>query len=164
MLQWLRLSFPKAGGPGLTPGQGTRSHSPQLRFYMPQRKTPRVCVLNRFSHVRLLVTPWTVAHHAPLSRGFSRQECWSGLLCSSRGIFQTQRLNPHLLHLLHWQVVSLLLAPRVHIIKHPFLVQSSMNFDKYIHPHLLHHNHDVEHFHQPESTFCPFIGNSQPWV
>ena len=24
-------------------------------------------------------TPWTVAHQAPLSMGFSRQECWSGL-------------------------------------------------------------------------------------
>jgi len=26
-----------------------------------------------------LVAPWTVAHHAPLSLGFSRQEYWSGL-------------------------------------------------------------------------------------
>ena len=25
------------------------------------------------------VTPWTVAHQAPLSMGFSRQEHWSGL-------------------------------------------------------------------------------------
>ena len=24
-------------------------------------------------------TPWTVAHEAPLSMGFSRQEYWSGL-------------------------------------------------------------------------------------
>ena len=31
------------------------------------------------SHVRLFVTPWTVAHQAPLSMGFSRQENWSGL-------------------------------------------------------------------------------------
>ena len=31
------------------------------------------------SHVRLLETPWTAAHQAPLSRGFSRQEYWSGL-------------------------------------------------------------------------------------
>ena len=33
------------------------------------------------SHVRLLVTPWTVAYQAPLSMGFSRQEYWSGLPC-----------------------------------------------------------------------------------
>ena len=25
------------------------------------------------------MTPWTVAHQAPLSMGFSRQEYWSGL-------------------------------------------------------------------------------------
>ena len=30
------------------------------------------------SRVRLLATPWTVAHQAPPSMGFSRQECWSG--------------------------------------------------------------------------------------
>ena len=30
-------------------------------------------------HVRLFATPWTVAHQAPLSMGFSRQEYWSGL-------------------------------------------------------------------------------------
>ena len=27
------------------------------------------------------VSLWTVAHQAPLSRGFSRQEYWSGLPC-----------------------------------------------------------------------------------
>ena len=31
------------------------------------------------SRVRLLVTPWTVAHQAPPSLGFSRQEYWSGV-------------------------------------------------------------------------------------
>ena len=28
-------------------------------------------------------TPWTIAHQAPLSMGFSRQEYWSGLPCPS---------------------------------------------------------------------------------
>ena len=31
------------------------------------------------SRVQLFATPWTVAHQAPLSMGFSRQEYWSGL-------------------------------------------------------------------------------------
>ena len=31
------------------------------------------------SCVQLFVNPWTVAHQAPLSMGFSRQEYWSGL-------------------------------------------------------------------------------------
>ena len=37
------------------------------------------CMLSRFSHIRLLVTLWTEAHQASLSRGFSRQEYWSRL-------------------------------------------------------------------------------------
>ena len=31
------------------------------------------------SRVRLLATPWTAAHQAPPSMGFSRQEHWSGV-------------------------------------------------------------------------------------
>ena len=29
--------------------------------------------------IQPFVTPWTVAHQAPLSMGFSQQEYWSGL-------------------------------------------------------------------------------------
>ena len=36
-----------------------------------------VCVLSRFSHVKLFVILWTVAFQALLSMGFSRQEYWS---------------------------------------------------------------------------------------
>ena len=35
------------------------------------------------SHIRLFATPQTVAHQAPPSVGFSRQEYWSGLPFSS---------------------------------------------------------------------------------
>ena len=38
-----------------------------------------VCVLSCFSRVRLFTTLWTIAHQAPLSMGFSRQEYWSEL-------------------------------------------------------------------------------------
>ena len=38
VVQWLRLCAPNAGGPGSIPGQGTRSHMPQLRVRMPQLK------------------------------------------------------------------------------------------------------------------------------
>ena len=40
-------------------------------------------LLSRFSRVRLCGTPQTAAHQAPPSRGFSRQEHWSGLPCPS---------------------------------------------------------------------------------
>ena len=39
--------------------------------------------MKSLSRVQLFATPWTVAYQAPLSMGFSRQECWSGLPFSS---------------------------------------------------------------------------------
>ena len=33
------------------------------------------------SRVQLSATPWTVAHHSPVSMGFSRQEYWGGSPC-----------------------------------------------------------------------------------
>ena len=35
--------------------------------------------MKSWSRVQLFVTPWTVAHRAPLSMEFFRQEYWSGL-------------------------------------------------------------------------------------
>ena len=46
------------------------------------------------SCVRLSVTPWAVAHQAPLSMGFSRQEYWSGLPCPSLGSFPDSGIEP----------------------------------------------------------------------
>ena len=69
------------------------------------------CMLSCFSCVWLFATLWTVAHQAPQSMGFSRQEYWSGLPCPPPEMFPTQELNPCLLHLLHWQASSLPLAP-----------------------------------------------------
>ena len=43
------------------------------------------CMLSHFSHVQLFATLWTVAHQAPLSMGFSRQDHWSGLPCPPPG-------------------------------------------------------------------------------
>ena len=39
------------------------------------------------SRVWLLATPWTAAHQAPPSMGFSRQESWSGVLCGLKFYF-----------------------------------------------------------------------------
>ena len=59
------------------------------------------------SHVRLCTTLWTVAHQAPLSMGFSRQDSGVGCHFVLQGIFLTQGLN---LCLLHWQVDSIPLS------------------------------------------------------
>ena len=52
-----------------------------------------VCTLS-LSHVQLLVTPWTVARQAPLSPGFFRQECWSGLPYSLPGDLPHPGIEP----------------------------------------------------------------------
>ena len=41
-----------------------------------------------------LATPWTVAHQAPLSMGFSRQEYWSGLPFPSPGDLLDPGIKP----------------------------------------------------------------------
>ena len=43
------------------------------------------------------MTLWTVAHQAPLTMGFSKQEYWSGLHALLQGISPTQGLNLSLL-------------------------------------------------------------------
>ena len=54
-----------------------------------------------------------VAHRAPRSMGFSRQEYWSGLPFSPSGTFPTQGPTQGLgLHLLHWQAGS---SPLTHL-------------------------------------------------
>ena len=42
-----------------------------------------------FSHVQFFVTQKTVAHQAPLSMEFFRQEYWSGCRFLLQGIFST---------------------------------------------------------------------------
>ena len=37
---------------------------------------------------------WTIAHQAPLSMGFSRQEFWSGLLCPLPGDLPDPGIEP----------------------------------------------------------------------
>ena len=43
---------------------------------------------------QLFVTPWTVAHQAPLSMEFSRQEYWSGLPFPPSGDLPNQGIKP----------------------------------------------------------------------
>ena len=53
--------------------------------------TGHMCTLSR---VRLFATPWTVAHEAPLSMGFPRQEYWSGLPFPSPGDLPDPGMEP----------------------------------------------------------------------
>ena len=53
-----------------------------------------VCMLSCFSPVRLFATLLTVAHQAPLSMGFSRQEYWGGLPFPSPGDLPDSGVEP----------------------------------------------------------------------
>ena len=59
------------------------------------------CMLSCFSHVRLFVTLWIIAYQTPLSMGFSRQECWSGLWFPTPGGSSWSRNQTLVLRLLH---------------------------------------------------------------
>ena len=70
-----------------------------------------MCTLSHFSSVWLFAILWTVAHQAPLSSGFSRQEYWSRLPCPPPGDPSDTGIKPMPLCLLRWQTVSLPLVP-----------------------------------------------------
>ena len=71
----------------------------------------RKVLVQSLSRVRLLATPWTVAHQAPPSVEFSRQEYWSGLPCPPPGELPKLGIEPVPLCLLRCQAGSLPLAP-----------------------------------------------------
>ena len=54
----------------------------------------RACILSCLGRVRLFVTPWTAAHQAPPSMGFSRQEYWSGWPFSPPGDLPDPGIEP----------------------------------------------------------------------
>ena len=59
------------------------------------------------SHIQLFAAPWTAAHQALLSMGFSRQEYWSGLPFSPPGDLPDSGIEPTSPA---WQADSLLLS------------------------------------------------------
>ena len=56
------------------------------------------CGLYLVAQLCLFATPWTVAHQAPRSMGFSRHEYWSGLSFPSPGDLPNPGSNLGLLH------------------------------------------------------------------
>ena len=67
--RWQPTRLPRPWGP---PGKNTAVN---CHFLLQCMKVK----MKSLSRVRLLATPWTAAHQAPLSMGFSRQEYWSEL-------------------------------------------------------------------------------------
>ena len=65
---------------------------PYTWFLICKLKAVHVCSVT--SVVSSSATPWTVAHQAPLSMGFSRQEYWSGLPYPSPGDLPNPGIEP----------------------------------------------------------------------
>ena len=63
------------------------------------------------SPVQLSGTPWMVAHQAPLSLGFSRQEYWSRLPFPPPGHLSHPGIEPKSPASANWQADSFLLEP-----------------------------------------------------
>ena len=69
-------------------GEGETTSEGSIEMYTLKVK------VKSLSRVRLFATPWTVAYQAPPSMGFSRQECWSGLLFPSPGDHPDPGIEP----------------------------------------------------------------------
>ena len=76
------------------------------------------------SHVRLLGTPWTAAHQAPPSMGFSRQEYWTGVPLRSPESCLRPVNFPHAILL----IASVLLFPLEHLW---YSKQTSVGYSKH---------------------------------
>ena len=64
-------------------------------FQLTPANTMRVCVHAQLLHsCPILCTPRTVAHHASLSIGFSRQEYWKGLPYHPPGVLPNPKIEP----------------------------------------------------------------------
>ena len=69
------------------------------RMFVYERESMILSEAKSLSRVRLFATPWTVAHQTPPSRGFCRQEYWSGLPCPSPGDLPDPGIEPRSLAL-----------------------------------------------------------------
>ena len=61
------------------PGTGEPGGLPSMGSHRVGHAAAAKCKVKLLSRVRLFVTPWSAAHQAPPSMGFSRQEFWSGV-------------------------------------------------------------------------------------
>ena len=103
----LKMQIPPFPSPGDLPSQGLNSGLLDCRQILSHQGSPTPILRQNKRLVNLeldlsalIIQAWffathrTVAHQAPLSVGFSRQEHWSGLPFPSPGVFPTQGLSP----------------------------------------------------------------------
>ena len=97
ILEWVAVPFCRGSSwprdrPGSPVAPALQADSLMLSHWRsPQESESKV---KSFSCVQLFATPWTVAHQAPPSVGFSRQEYWSGLPFPPAGDLPNSGMEP----------------------------------------------------------------------
>ena len=100
---WRGLSFPPPEhrpdpgiepAPPVSPALTSRCCLPRRHLGIPTNVLKVKVKVKALSCVRFFVTLWTVAHQAPLSMEFSRQEYWSGLPFPSPGDLPDSGIEP----------------------------------------------------------------------
>ena len=74
------------------------------------------------------MTSWTVAHQAPLSMGFSRQDYWGGLPCPFPRDLPDPGIEPMSPVYPDWQMGSLPLAPPGEAYSHHLIIFNNYMF------------------------------------
>ena len=77
------------------------NQKPKSCLSLPHNSFPVLLII---CHVQLFVTLCTVARQAPMSKGLSKQEYWSGLPFPSLGNLPNPEIELSLLCFLHWSV------------------------------------------------------------
>ena len=67
---------------------------PFVTEFVLMRQTCECVDAQSLKHIRVFAAPWTVAHQAPLSMEFSRQEYWSGLPFPTPGDLPNPVIKP----------------------------------------------------------------------
>ena len=93
ILEWVSISFSR-GSFWLRDWTHISCIGRWVLYHWATREAPITEGESELSHVRLFVTPWTVAYQAPPSMGFSRQEYWSGLPFPSPGDLPEPGIEP----------------------------------------------------------------------
>ena len=95
ILEWVAIPFSRGSS---QPRMEPRSPALQADSEPPgqpyRKEKSKWSEVKSLSHVRLFATSWTVAHQAPPSMGFSRQEYWSGLPFPSPGDLPDPGIEP----------------------------------------------------------------------
>ena len=91
ILDWVAITFSR----GIFPTQESNPglpHCKRILYHLSEITFMKF--VKSLSRVQLFAIPWTVAHQAPLSVGFSRQEYWSGLPFPSPGDLPNPETEP----------------------------------------------------------------------